>query len=196
MNSTAWRQSGRKGKMMSRDEFLKIADAIKTYYPSEKLLPNKAALELWYQELKDLPYGVANAALRRHVNTSPFPPAIADLRKGAAGMQKEPGSWSSGWEQFQAAVRKFGFYQQEDALNSMDGITRKVVRRLGWKELCMSENLMQDRANFRMIYEQEEKQDGEWAALPGNLQAQIKRLQEDGSAPRIGGAGTGGNDEG
>ena len=73
----------------------------------------------------------------------------------------------------------FGFYQQEEALASMDETTRKVVKRLGWKELCESENQMQDRANFRMVYEQEAQKRNEKAALPAGLKSQIKQLREE-----------------
>lgn len=48
----------------------------------------------------------------------------------------------------------------------MDAITRECVKRLGWKDLCMSENQTADRANFRMIYEQVQRKKVEAAALP------------------------------
>ena len=61
--------------------------------------------------------------------------------------------------------------------DSMDEITRKTVKRLGWKELCESENQMQDRANFRMIYEQEAQDRNEVAALPAELRSEIQKLR-------------------
>ena len=84
---------------------------------------------------------------------------------------------SDGWEQFRRAVGKYGYYQQEAALGSMDETTRRVVKRLGWKQLCESENQMQDRANFRMVYEQEAQRKNEIAVLPAKLQEQMARLQ-------------------
>jgi hypothetical protein len=45
-------------------------------------------------------------------------------------------------------------YREDEAYASMDEITQEVTRRLGFKEICMSENIQLDRANFRMIYEQ------------------------------------------
>lgn len=162
---------------MTRNEFAKIVDAIKTFYPSDKVLPNKQAIQLWYQELSDVPYELAVMSLRKHVSTCKFPPTIAELRAGIVEATTVCESWSDGWEQFRRAVRKFGYYQQEEALGSMDKITRKVVKRLGWKELCMSENLMQDRANFRMIYEQEMQQAKKAEVLPEDLKQQIESLQ-------------------
>ena len=62
--------------------------------------------------------------------------------------------WSDGWDQVLRAVRKYGSYRPVEAMESMDEITREAVRRLGYKELCMSENIMAERAQFRMIFEQ------------------------------------------
>lgn len=165
---------------MTKGEFVKIADAIKTFYPTDKLLPNKEAMQLWYQELQDLPYEIAMVAVRKHVNTSRFPPTVADLREAAVSTTHKPQNWADGWENLRRAIRHFGYYQQEEALSSMDEMTRTVVIRLGWKELCMSENVMQDRANFRMVYEQEQRHVSEQAALPEGLKVQIGRLQNGG----------------
>lgn len=166
---------------MTKNEFAKIVDAIKTFYPSDKVLPNKQAIQLWYQELLDVPYELAVMSLRKHVNTCKFPPTIAELREGVVEVTTKCENWSDGWEQFRRAVRKFGYYQQQEALDSMDNITRKVVKRLGWQELCMSENLMQDRANFRMIYEQEMQQSKKSDVLPIGLRRQMEALRGESS---------------
>lgn len=172
---------------MTKTEFAKMADAMKTYYPSANILPNKEAMQLWYEELKDMPYEVAAISLRKHVSTNKFPPTIAEIRSGAMEAIEEPQDWARGWDQFRRAVRKYGYYRPEEAFASMDELTGDIVRRLGWTELCMSENMMQDRANFRMIYEQEQKRRKEKAVLPPNLQKQIEVLRE--KTKSIGGTG-------
>ena len=58
----------------------------------------------------------------------------------------------------------------------MDEITQECVRRLGFTELCMSENPNVDRANFRMIYEQVSSRKKEELQLPIGLQEGIKRI--------------------
>jgi len=69
---------------MTTKEFALIAAAIKTYFPRDNILPTERAMELWYEELKDLPYDIANTAVRMHVATNKFPPSIADIRENAA----------------------------------------------------------------------------------------------------------------
>ena len=39
---------------MTIKEFSLIAAAIKTYFPRDNILPTENAMELWYEELKDL----------------------------------------------------------------------------------------------------------------------------------------------
>lgn len=140
---------------MTKEEFSKLAMAIKTYFPRDYVLPNKEALRLWYAELSDLDFNLASLALRKYVNTEKFPPTIADIRRLATEcVQGESEDWGKGWEQTVKAIHHFGYYREQEALDSFSEITRKTVMRLGFKQLCMSENLMNDRANFRMIYEQ------------------------------------------
>lgn len=140
---------------MNKKEFSTLAMALRTYYPKEQLLPNQQAMELWYRELQDIPYNVAEAGLRKWVATNKWSPTIADFREFSAVIQSgDIPDWGEGWEQVLTAIRKFGSYRQQEAMESMDEITRTCVERLGFKNICMSENITHDRANFRMIYEQ------------------------------------------
>jgi vacuolar-type H+-ATPase subunit E/Vma4 len=59
--------------------------------------------------------------------------------------------------------------QEPEALQSLDEITRKCVKRLGFQNLCTSENITADRANFRMIYEQESQRTKANNQLPAQL---------------------------
>lgn len=163
---------------MTFNEFKALAKGMKAVYTSPNFLPDADSVKIWYELLKDLPYELANIAIQRHMTTNKFPPTVAEIRAAAVGSVYKPVNWSDGWEQFRKAVSKYGYYQQEEAMNSMDDITRKTVRRLGWKELCESENIMQDRANFRMAYEQESNRSRETAVLPVELRGVIERLQE------------------
>ena len=140
---------------MDKKEFSMFAMAIRTYYPKEQILPNQQAMELWYRELQDIPYQVAEASLRQWVATNKWSPSIAEIREMASTVQS--GSipdWGEGWEQDLMAIRKFGTYRIPEAMESFDPLTRRCVERLGFRNLCMSENINHDRANFRMIYEQ------------------------------------------
>ena len=163
---------------MTKQEFATLAMAIRTYYPKEQILPNQQAMELWYRELQDIPADVAEAALRKWVATNKWSPSIAELRETAAEVRNgEIPDWGEGWEQVLTAIRRFGSYREREALDSLDPMTRTCVQRLGFRNICMSENIATDRANFRMMYESlaEREQTRQQMALP--LQEVISRLR-------------------
>lgn len=140
---------------MDKKEFSMFAMAIRTYYPKENILPNQQAMELWYRELQDIPYPVAEAGLRKWVSINKWSPSIAEIREMASNVKS--GSipdWGDGWEQVLMAIRRYGSYRETEAMASLDELTRQCVKRLGFRNICLSENINQDRANFRMIYEQ------------------------------------------
>ena len=54
---------GERRVIVDKKEFGMFTAALKTYYPREdKLLPNQEAMELWYRQLQDIPYIVAETA--------------------------------------------------------------------------------------------------------------------------------------
>ena len=166
---------------MDKKEFAILSSALRTYYPKENLLPNSQAMELWFRQLQDIPYAVAETALNKWVATNKWSPSIADIRGMAVSVtQGEKMQWSDGWEKVQAAIRYHGYYGENEAMASFDEVTRQAVKRLGFKDLCMSENTMQDRANFRMVFEQIAEQKQEKDMLPYSLNQMIEDIQKRG----------------
>lgn len=145
---------------MTFDEWRVLCKGMKAVYAQPTFLPDADAIKIWYKLLQDIPYEVMNVAIQQYMMTNKFAPTVADLRELSTTVVKgKPKDWGSGWESVQQAIRRYGFYQEEKALESMDEITRLTVKRLGWQQLCMSENSMADRSNFRQIYQQiEERQ--------------------------------------
>ena len=159
---------------MDRKEFALFASALRTYYPREKLLPNEQAMELWFKQLQDIPYKLAELTLNTWVATNKWSPSIADIREKATGyIHGEAKEWGEAWQEVLKAITKYGSYQELEALESMSETTRRVVDRLGFRNLCMSEEIQVDRANFRMIYEQEIQREKHNAQIPQNLKAII-----------------------
>lgn len=161
---------------MNRAEFSRLADAIRSYYPKEKIMPTKESMELWYAELKDLDYGLAVASVRKHANSSKWSPSIAEIREQSVDIQADDTDWGDGWQEVLTAVRRFGQYDKQGAMESMSGMTREIVERLGWKQICQSEQdeLMAIRANFRMLFEKKTDKARKDAALPADLREQIE----------------------
>ena len=163
---------------MTKDEFRVLAKGLKAVYTQPNFLPDAEAIQIWYELLKDLDYATANVAIQKHMVSSKYPPTIADIREQATEVSYgQAPLWSDGWEQVLRAMRLYGSYRLQEALDSMDDLTRKAVKRLGFKELCISENIAVDRANFRMVFEQLANREYEIKKLPLSLQNSIEDIQ-------------------
>ena len=139
---------------MNKTEFAKFAMALKTYYPRETILPNAEAIDLWFIQLQDMDYQIAEAVLNKWVAVNKWPPTISDIRGEASKIiNGELPDWGESWEKVFKAIGYYGMYKPQEALDSFDEITRKCVERLGFVNLCTSENTSADRANFRKMYE-------------------------------------------
>lgn len=170
---------------MTKREFGLFAAAIRTYYPRENILPNEQAHDLWFRQLQDVPYPVAEAVLAKWVATNKWSPSIADIRDGVAEIQNggPADDWGEAWDQAMTAIRRFGSYDEDGALASLPPLTREAVRRLGYKSLCWSENQVADRANFRQVYEILSKRKVETDKIPLPVRETLKALTESFAKP-------------
>ena len=165
---------------MDFDEFKVLVKGLKAVYTSERFLPDPESVKIWYSLLKDIPYNVLNAAIQKYMLSNKFPPTIADLRELAISVQQgELPDWGDAWEQVTLAIRRYGSYRAGEALESLSPLARKTVERLGYMQLCASENIAADRANFRMIYETLAEREKKQAQLPEGLKQLIGQLQQD-----------------
>ena len=110
---------------MTRQEFWQFAAAIRTYYSRENILPNEQAMELWFRQLQDIPFPVAEAILAKWVATNKWSPSIADIRDSMAEIQNggPADDWGEAWDQAMTAIRRFGSYDEEGALASLPPLT-------------------------------------------------------------------------
>ena len=168
---------------MNVEEFKLLVKGLKAAYPSQNFLPDDYSMKLWYSLLKDVDYALAEAAAYKHICTSRFPPTIADLRAQCTQVTEEkPKTWLDGWSIVQKMIGRGGIFRQEEAMNDLneaDPITASIVERMGWKNLCNSENQSVDRANFRQCYETMQNRERETASLPSGLNSRLKKLAED-----------------
>lgn len=153
---------------------------MKAVYTSERFLPDADSVKIWYQMLQDIDYKVANIAIQKYMLTNKFPPTIADIRDLSATVQcGDIPDWGDGWEQVIRAIRMYGTYRIAEAMESFDDITRQCVERLGFRNICLSENIAADRANFRMMYETMAERKKKDAQIPVKLTNLIEGIRQE-----------------
>lgn len=157
--------------MTDKKFFLGQMAILEAAYRNFKISDNKATLEVWYQSLKDIDETGLTKAVGTLIATSKFPPTIADIKEAA--VEENSMDWSDGWALVTKAIRDYGIYRAEEALRyliDLDYTTYAVVLRLDFNKLCLSENEMADRANFRMAYENVSASNNKNKLLPKGLQ--------------------------
>lgn len=162
--------------MLTLQEFIVLTTSLKETYQRDKFLQTKEGLEIWYGFLKDIDYNILSMSIQKYICNNKFAPTIADLRELAVEIVTDNKEWGDGWQSVLDNIRKYGYYQEKLALDHMDEVTRKVVKNLGWQNICMSENQMTDRANFRDLYNAYAKRKKEDAKLPQSVRIQIENV--------------------
>lgn len=169
---------------MTDQEFETIALALKAAYPNANVLPDKYAMKTWYKALADLDYRVVENAVWEHINTAVWPPRIAEIREKCADrLCPMLTDWGEAWEEVQHAIRRFGSYREEEAIASLSRLTAVTVRRMGFQNLCRSENPVADRAHFQRIYENLILRERHDAQLPEFVREERERLIESNTPP-------------
>jgi hypothetical protein len=164
---------------MSRADIVELFALISAAYPKDQAFANadKPTALMWYEMLKDMPFEAVKAALAKHAAISRFPPTIADLR---AAIAPNTIPQEEAWGIVLKAIRDYGCYRQTEARDSMPPEVWQTVDRMGWRELCMSENVDVIRAQFMRMYDAQSRRNKERAALPAGL---AQRLEQIGALP-------------
>lgn len=165
---------------MTRNEVTMIMGILQVAYPRFyiNLSPKQADLsvDLWTKMLADITAEQAVLAVNKIIAVSEWPPTISEVRKAVSetqyGKLKEPGE---AWGEVTAAIRRFGYMREREALESMPVHTRKAVECMGWQTLCQSEELMADRAHFLKIYELLRNRSVENSQIPVFIKSEIAR---------------------
>jgi hypothetical protein len=141
---------------MNRQEAGKIVAVIVAACPGQSVRLDGARvasmIDTFAALLDDVPYEAANAAVRVLLQTRTWMPSVADIRQTVLELAVGPvRPGGEAWHDFLEAVSRYGAYRSP---SFEDPIVSRVVGSLGWKELCLSENQVADRARFIELYDQ------------------------------------------
>lgn len=171
---------------MTAKEFGLLADAIKTYFPRDNVLPTENALRLWYAELKDIPYQIAYAAIRKYVLTNKFAPTIADIREQAAELynQREGDiSENTAWQLVWKAICNSGYHAEEEFEKLPETVKRAVGSASQLRQWGLSEvndnTISYWKSDFQRIYRLEQQKELERRKLSPDV---LKLIQGQNTA--------------
>lgn len=168
---------------MNRQETIRLLAMLQSNYPnaykdfdSEML---NAAVQLWQQTFQDmdarLVFNVVSKILM--TDTSDFPPKIGVIRQECVKALNPTAfiSPEKAWEQVLEMVKKFGYYQKDQAFKHFSNPVKRAVNAIGWDNICKSENIGIERSNFYKMYNSLEQENKERIIMP---KAMLDRLHE------------------
>ena len=167
---------------MTFKEFGQLADAIKTYFPRDNVLPTRESMELWYDMLKDLDYKYAYLGLKMHVASCKFAPTIADIREQATSTVQSQGlNEMEAWAFVSKALRN-GLYGAEEEFAKLPELVQKAVgnpsnlRNWAQTDADSVENVIQ--SNFMRAYRTEAKRQREYEKLPDTVKTLLSVVEK------------------
>lgn len=137
---------------MTREEFVKGITFLGLAYNKE-FDQNQTAV--WFTFFQKDSFSDFRNAVVRLIAKCKFLPSIAEIRQEIAEikapeLQKSP---EEAWEDVESAVRKYGHYGADKALEGFDSITKRTLRSMGgFTSICASEEGDWTRKNFMSIY--------------------------------------------
>ena len=165
---------------MTFEETVALLYLAKKLFPRDKSLGQDAREmaeigEAWSTLLRDIPFEVGKAALAAHAASSPYAPAISEIRAYARKLTEPPGlSADEAWALCIRAVRRYGYgpknyttgkYPHEMARESLPPEVWHVMELMGYQSMCMSENADVLRGQFIRAWERQQQLRRERAAI-------------------------------
>lgn len=172
---------------MTFKEFGYIADAIKTYFPRDNVLPTEHAMSLWYDGLKDLPYQIVNIALKKYMQTNKFSPTIADIREQAEQLNqnnhKTDLNENEAWTLVLKAIQRSGYYSEEEFAKLPKIIQRTIGSSSRLREMALDEKFNHgvESSNFQNKFRTEQQKERE----KQKLSPDVSRLIHEKPIPQI-----------
>lgn len=164
---------------MNSNEAKQILAILTVAYPT--LADDKATprVKLWSTMFADEPFNLVLTAVQQYLATDAkgFAPTIGKIKEICNELVNQSSDWSDGWGQVNKAISRYGMWDKAGAMASFDDITAEVVNRLGWDEICSSQNIDTTRAQFRQAYELVSQKNKVNASLPTQIKNQIGGLK-------------------
>ena len=119
---------------MNKIDFLNIMKILGTAYNKDF---TEEQVEVWYSMLNEYTVEQLTNAIKELIKTEEYLPTIAHITKAIAKQQTTsfPDAEQE-WQDVIKAVRVYGSYREQDALDSLKPYTKKIVGYIGYYNIC------------------------------------------------------------
>lgn len=164
--------------MLDRKDFAKAIEYLIAIYPEmERQFNSQTTQGVWYDLLKEIDKRTLLLAIKTYATTQKFAPKPSQIREMAIMTTKETRDWTEGWDLVLRSIGRFGTYRESEALDwirKQDETAAESIRRLGYKNLCLADDQMTVRANFRQAYNSQLSKNKFYDQLPENTRFAIE----------------------
>lgn len=169
--------------MPTETEVLEVLAYLEAAYPMYSAGEHTPAV--YIRELGDLPVEQLWLAARTHISLSAFFPSVHELRRAALKALPDRRAARSGrevWETVLQAIQRVGYAGTPEW---SDPLVAEVIRRMGWRRLCLSDNVPAERKHFCDLYDQLLREATDLALLPADVRQTLTALTATPVVPLI-----------
>ena len=170
---------------MTKEQFVKGLKYLGIAYNKEF---DEEQATVWYDFFKDVDFEVFRQAVKRIIPKSKYIPSIAELRSEVAQITNPVLQLNveEEWDNVIQMIRKYGSYITAEQFNELKPTTMKVVKTIGWRRLCMSENIEFERRTFYDMFNSYQKRSENSSLIQiGSLMDNERRLLNDSTRKEI-----------
>lgn len=134
---------------MDIKEFSEIMQYLAIAYDKDL---SEEKLAIWYDFFKKYDVIVFKNAILQAISQCKYHPSIAEVKE-IITIQNTPQAnlkADDEWEKVRESIRVYGMYREDEALASLEPITRKIVKRVGYRDICLSDE--NTRYNLRSAF--------------------------------------------
>lgn len=158
---------------MTFEETMALLYLAKKLFPRDKSMGGSTREmaeigEAWTELLQDIPFELGKAAVAAHAASSPYAPAVSEIRAYARKLTEPPRlSADEAWAVALGTIRRYGCspvrdvatgkFPHERARENTPPEVWRVMELMGYRSMCMSENIDVLRAQFIRAWERQEQ---------------------------------------
>ena len=167
---------------MNKEQFIKGLKYLGIAYNKEF---NEEQATVWYDFFKDVDFEVFRQAVKRIIPKSKYMPSIAELRSEVANITNPilQLDVDAEWNKVLTFIRRYGTYiSKEEYENAFNSTTKGIIETIGWRKLCLSENIEFQRKIFYDMFNNLQKRNIETSVMQlGTLTSEERLMLNESS---------------